>query len=163
MRFKTSLYFSHDLQTALVTLLFAGTWVTSLPGQAPCTYPCDYQEAGPVNYCSYPSTGCPPDYHPVNGCCCYDYSPIIIDIAGDGIELSAPEDGVYFDITATGSLKSIARTLWATDDAWLVLDRNNNGNIDDGKELFGNRTDQPPSSEPNGFRALAVWDTAAKG
>ncbi|MBA3240975.1 MAG: hypothetical protein H0T60_07080 [Acidobacteria bacterium] len=83
---------------------------------------------------------------------CYNCqpSPIVIDVLGDGINLTSAADGVMFDITAKGRPKHFS---WIRgDDAWLALDRNGNGMIDNGAELFGNYTPQPRTdSPPNGF------------
>jgi hypothetical protein len=88
-------------------------------------------------------------------------SPIVIDTLGDGFNLTSAADGVWFDIQATGHPLQIA---WIQgDDAWLALDRNGNGRIDDGRELFGNFTFQPFPTNRNGFRALAEFDKPESG
>ena len=127
--------------------------------------------SGAVDFCSWPTTGCPPNYHVGNsqtgnensGCCCYDYSPILVDLDGNDFELTSAQQGVWFDITATKHSMKIAWTVRGSRQAWLALDRNGNGLIDDGGELFGNHTPQPLSADPSGFRALAVYDKPENG
>jgi hypothetical protein len=89
--------------------------------------------------------------------------PMILDLDGDGLDLTSSADGVDFDMNGDGAGERVAWTAAGSDDAWLVLDRNANGVIDDGTELFGNITDQPQSDSPHGFVALAVFDGAAVG
>lgn len=115
-----------------------------------------------ADYNTYPFEGCEDGYYDSQGCC-VAASPILIDVLGNGFNLSGLDNTVTFDFAGDGHPLRVTWTAPASDDSFLVLDRNGNGRIDNGAELFGNFAPQPPSTNRNGFIALAEYDKAENG
>jgi len=90
--------------------------------------------------------------------------PLALDMDGDGFETMGNVSGemVLFDHAGTGVRNG---TGWLTGgDAWVVLDRNGDGLINSGEELFGIDTPMPDGSKgADGFAALAPLDTNQDG
>ena len=86
--------------------------------------------------------------------------PLILDLDGDGVELTSLTEGTKFDIDGNGTLDQTSWTKSSNDfdDAFLVLDSNKNGEIDSGTELFG---DQKGSA--NGYIELSKLDSNQDG
>lgn len=78
--------------------------------------------------------------------------PLVLDLTGEGLRFTGADKGKMFDIRGDGTL---LMTSWIEGDnaAFLALDRNGNGAIDSGKELFG---DQHGAAD--GFAELAKFD-----
>lgn len=82
--------------------------------------------------------------------------PLIFDLDGDGkISLTDLENGTNFDIDNDGFAQKIS---WVSgQDGILVLDRNNNGKIDNGLELFGENTvTSEGTNAKGGIDALSI-------
>ncbi|MCO6508038.1 MAG: hypothetical protein J6578_04505 [Snodgrassella sp.] len=94
----------------------------------------------------------------------YVYDPLVLDLDGDGIETTGSRklSGALFDHdgdgirTATGWVKA--------DDGLLAVDRNGDGIINDGTELFGDSTLLADGSKAaNGYAALREFDSNGDG
>jgi hypothetical protein len=82
--------------------------------------------------------------------------PLALDLAGNGFSTRGLNDSISFDLDGDGQLEQMSAP--SGDDALLALDRNGNGQIDNGRELFG---DQHGAS--NGFAELSKYDDNRDG
>lgn len=82
--------------------------------------------------------------------------PLVLDLAGNGFSTRGLDDAVRFDLDADGRTDRISAP--SGDDALLALDRNGNGRIDDGRELFGDQNEAA-----NGFAELGKYDDNGDG
>ncbi|WDZ94926.1 calcium-binding protein [Herbaspirillum sp. WKF16] len=86
-----------------------------------------------------------------------EVSPLILDLNGDGVQTMGIDAGVHFDHDRNGFSET---TGWVgKGDGLLVWDKNGNGQIDDGNELFGNNSiDKEGRKSRHGFSALSKLD-----
>lgn len=81
----------------------------------------------------------------------YQQDPLILDLDGNGIDVTDVANGTKFDIDGDGDQD---QTAWVSGgDALLALDRNGDGKINDGTELFGDQ-----NGAKDGFAELAKYD-----
>ncbi|GEM_PF-1684585 len=90
------------------------------------------------------------------------YDPIIIDLDKDGIETLSLKENIFFDHDGN---QFAEKTGWVgKDDGLLVADRNHDGLIENGNELFGNNTIlQNGKTASNGYEALREYDSNNDG
>jgi hypothetical protein len=84
-------------------------------------------------------------------------SPLVLDLNGDGVKTISKSAGIHFDLDGNGFAET---TGWVDkNDGLLVLDKNGNGKIDNGTELFGNNTLLANGQKAaNGFEAMKQYD-----
>jgi len=89
-------------------------------------------------------------------------SPLVLDLEGDGLSLLGVNRGIRFDLDGDGWAE---QTGWVGGaDALLVLDRNGDGRIGSGRELFGDASvDGSGERYADGFAALGGFDADGNG
>ncbi len=78
--------------------------------------------------------------------------PLVINLDGKGVQLTDSKFG--FDLTSDGKMEQISAL--ADGSGFLALDKNKDGKINDGNELFGTKSG-------DGFKDLAAYDKDGNG
>lgn len=168
---------SPPLSYTMTDSRFGGELVFSVeaPAQQGCCYSAALQASGGgFSGSSSQSGGCwylppppppPPPSDPCEGQAGdWQCSPILVNLSDGPWRLSTSDDPVLFDVDADGTAERITWTGRGEPLAFLALDRNSNGVVDDGAELFGTGTPLTSGSRaPNGFEALKELDTNHDG
>jgi len=107
-------------------------------------------------------SGAVSEYYRLAGTIIPKKDPLALDLNGDGISSISADDGIIFDHNASGVKTG---TGWVnSNDGWLVLDRDGNGEIDSGRELFGDNTRKLDGNlATDAFDAIASFDTNGDG
>jgi hypothetical protein len=91
-------------------------------------------------------------------------SPLVLDLDGDGVLTYGVDAGVSFDITGDGALDRVGWTNPFSEEGFLWIDLDKDGQVSGGGELFGTATVLPDGTRAtNGFEALRVYDAATYG
>ena len=95
------------------------------------------------------------------------YDPLAIDLNNDGIKGTNLDYKINFDLDNNGFKEA---TSWIyNNDAFIAIDKNNNGAIDNGSELFGNKSISNNAyaytnpNAKNGFESLKELDSNNDG
>jgi len=107
---------------------------------------------GPEAKCATESGEEEDHYHEWGG------TPIVINLAGGRWEFGDSSEPITFDLDADGVAENWTWTARESQVAFLAMDRNGNGRIDDGRELFGDQ-----SNHTNGFELLKAYDDSHDG
>ncbi len=86
-------------------------------------------------------------------------SPLIVDLGGDGVTLSDPDQGAVFDLFASGD--PVATAWPSANDAFVAVDLDGDGVVSDGSELLGEHSFGDRFGD--GFEALATFDSNRDG
>jgi hypothetical protein len=89
-------------------------------------------------------------------------SPVVLDLDGNGVQTIDAQHGVQFDLNGTGVQSQVG---WVSaGDGLLVMDRNHDGHINDGTELFGTATKLANGHRAgDGYTAMNAEDSNGDG
>jgi hypothetical protein len=82
--------------------------------------------------------------------------PLVLDIQGNGIDLTGAANGAFWDLTGSG--KPVQAATVRGDDGLLFVDKNHDGRLTSGKELFGDQT-----GYADGYANMASQDANRDG